>query len=201
MKTLDVGKGVLKTVSSKELEGWTRDGWVVVGTIEEEILTAVMDTVPKPPPPPNSGVYYNPLDTISCSRGVVQKITMFVLKQDEQSALAIIQNQLKQAQSENFASQQLVKKVEADLKEVRTQQDASDKALQDSKKRSGDFESGLQTANTLLRKLQQERGFFEKALGVIGVQQILKGETFTGELVVSPEKPAPEPSDRFSRVE
>lgn len=201
MKSVDLAKSVVRVVTSDMVENLTREGWSVVGTIEEEVIATVYEQMPKPPPPANSGVYYDPNSTLSCSRSILQKVTKFVLTFSEESALAIEKELTARISSELETEKKKIQQTDKELKELRVESEKFRVRAENETKARIAAEEKLDTHWKDFSRLQREKALFEKALGVIGVQQILKGEDFTGEISVSPEKPAPPIPDRFNRVD
>ncbi len=199
MKSVEIPSGSLvKVVQLDQVEALTESGWSVVGTVEQDITAPLTEEAVRPP---DLSGYDNHEGFISLTKWAVLKGTFFVLTRDPHALITQLRADLDAANTKIGEQERSLQKSSLENKSLQSQlTDIKDqcKRLEDSHNTS----VGLRfTAEDQTAQLRREKLLFEKALGTLGVEQILKGEKFTGQVdVLSEERVGLLVPDRFDRV-
>lgn len=205
MKALDIPAGSLvRVVQSSEVEHLTREGWNVIGTVKDEEMVPCYDHEPRNYPPPNPNNTYQSYDSngiVQCTRYRRQRQTKFVMTQGAESVTAELQGKINELCAALTAEKKAREELERAAKKAETdKQEAARFTRSVEEKYSGEVKE-RESLSKLAEGYRQDMEKIRRAIGTLGVEQILKNEKFTGAIEVVPEEKAREGlPDRFERV-
>ncbi len=162
--------GQLKVVTAPEVEALTLSGWHLVFTYQDTCQVQLTDSEPDLRPP-NSG-YYNS-GMVSVTRYKPIDITYFVMRFEENSAIARMTNDLESLGKAVVGERESRIKAEKNLADAEKRVTEAKRAIDDAGARAGNISSQLENARTSNRKLEADLAKVRTAIGELKFKEIV----------------------------
>lgn len=177
----DPQPGIFMVVGAAELTDATLEGWELVSVLYDDTATNVSTVSPRHVGPNDENTYpYDPAPekyVVNTSQAVVERSPLFLLRQDTESAVAKIHDQLKEVHNQHMSATKQVDELTAETDRLTQMYRAEIEALQarteTQKKHIGELETGVRNSHKQIQSFTNDIEKLRKALGEIKIREIL----------------------------
>lgn len=165
--------GVYKVVDAFGLMGATEEGWELVQVLTEDtVKQGYMETIPHPNAGQTQSGTWNP-DTLNVPRSLVMRENRFLLRQSEESALAVAAQQRGELKSRIDQLSEEARALEDSLTKTRSEADRAREELENASKALGKNTERACVAEERCRAMEADLARVREQVGAQRMKEIL----------------------------
>lgn len=166
--------GILKTIDGNLLEKFTKEGWVVVDSFDEQIVVQGWGTAPRKIPQPMApGYNAPPTETVETRTPLAVLKKQFVVQQRPESELARLNAELAEARQRHVTAETLAAQAEASKVALAEETSARRLELSQSQAQVGMLRRAQSEDCARLQHMERDLGKLKQALGDLRMREIL----------------------------